>query len=169
MASDDKEVKLAREGQAGHDARLMSLESKLKLIESNISAVDNLTLASTQLSETVTKVQGDITHITANLSDFKSLISQLNQSQQRLDEWRLLVQDHIGSLNETFSPASPSFESASAPSLSLHNKADPTQDELKSATVQASPSDSSSNMWAAKSDHLSLKFAATISHCTVMF
>lgn len=141
MASDDKEVKLAREGQAGHDARLMSLESKLKLIEGNISTVDNLTIANTQLIEAVTKVQGDITHMSDNLSDFKALISQINQSQQRLDEWRLLVQDHIGSLNET--------SSSSAPSVSLHKKADPTQDELKSATVQASLSDSSSNMWAA--------------------
>ncbi|KAH9399476.1 Efcab14p [Tyrophagus putrescentiae] len=153
MSSDDKEVKLAREGQASHDARLVTLESNIKLIEGNMSAVDNLTVANTQLSETVTKVQSDITRITANLSDFNALISQVNQSQQRLDEWRLLIQDRIASLNDTSSTASaaaPLVETnagsgGGAPSVSLHKKDDPTQDELKSATVQASSSDSSSS------------------------
>ena len=100
MTRDDKEVKLTREQQVSHTTRLLSLESKCKLLESNLSAVNNLTEANTKLSQTVTSLQSDTSRLISNLTEFKTVLDTINKSQQELDEWRLLVQDRL-QLNNT--------------------------------------------------------------------
>lgn len=103
-ASDDKEGKLAREQQASNGARLIEVESKLKLLEGNISLVSNLTTFNSRLGESVTHLQNDMTILATNVTDFKALLTEVNNSQRRLDEWRLLVQDRVRSLNDTTLP-----------------------------------------------------------------
>ena len=98
MASDDKEVKLAREQQVQHDTRLTSLESELMNLRKNCSLVNNLTESNSKLSDIITNLQSESARISSNLTDLSALVEETNKSQQRLDDWRLLIQDQMSNI-----------------------------------------------------------------------
>lgn len=140
-ASDDKEVKLAREQQANNGARLINVESKLKLLEGNLSLVSNLTTFNYRLGESVTHLQNDMTILAANFTNFKALLTEVNNSQRRLDEWRLLVQDRVRSLNDT---SLPTYVAASVHSSIAKKELDKSQ--LSNATGSPEAFSGQSNM-----------------------
>ena len=98
MASDDKEVKLAREQQVQHDTRLTSLESELMNLRKNCSLVNNLTESNSKLSDIITNLQSESARISSNLTELSALVEETNKSQQRLDDWRLLIQDQMSNI-----------------------------------------------------------------------
>ncbi|KAJ6219503.1 hypothetical protein RDWZM_005315 [Blomia tropicalis] len=117
IASDDKEVKLAREQQVTQDGRMTTLENKLKLLESNISIIDNRTIDNGGLVDKFNEIYGATQNLISNVTDLRNELEQINISQKGLDKWRLeientIIPNHTSSkdeLNSAQAPSSPTL------------------------------------------------------------
>lgn len=101
MSSDDSEVKLAKEHQANNEKQMSQIEMRLHEIEGNLSWVKNHTELTEVLQKSVTDVMSELNSVNSNIANLSSSLTEINRSQERLDEWRLAVQDRILTLNES--------------------------------------------------------------------
>lgn len=96
-------MKSIQEQQKNFQLKLLLLSSKIEQIQKRILLFDNTTDLSTQLSSNISSLQSNITILNLNVSKISEDINDIRQKQQRLNKWRLDIQDLVSSLNNTTS------------------------------------------------------------------